>query len=140
MLTTSFPNFRELYSNNISGRIPFELGNLTNLVSLDLYLNRLNGPIPDTLGKLQKLRFLYELFILLPLLLCVCFWSSFLLLNSFLSLELLFSEDLAYSKMAPTILAKVKVANSLEQNCAVRANLHFSCLVIWIMGIDFAVY
>ncbi|XP_028076281.1 BRASSINOSTEROID INSENSITIVE 1-associated receptor kinase 1-like [Camellia sinensis] len=49
---------RELYSNNISGRIPIELGNLTSLVSLDLYLNNLSSIIPDTLGKLQKLRFL----------------------------------------------------------------------------------
>ncbi|KAK2978598.1 hypothetical protein RJ640_006717 [Escallonia rubra] len=48
----------ELYSNNISGPIPGDLGNLTNLVSLDLYLNSFNGPIPDTLGKLSKLRFL----------------------------------------------------------------------------------
>ena len=51
---------RELYSNNISGTVPEELGNLTNLVSLDLYLNNLRGPIPSTLGKLQKLRFLYD--------------------------------------------------------------------------------
>ncbi|CAI0439209.1 unnamed protein product [Linum tenue] len=48
----------ELYSNNLSGRIPDELGNLTALVSLDLYLNNLTGPIPVTLGKLEKLRFL----------------------------------------------------------------------------------
>ncbi|CAA6665117.1 unnamed protein product [Spirodela intermedia] len=48
----------ELYSNNISGLIPSELGNLTNLVSLDLYLNNFSGPIPETLGKLTKLRFL----------------------------------------------------------------------------------
>jgi len=50
---------RELYSNNISGPIPSELGNLTNLVSLDLYLNSFSGPIPESLGKLSKLRFLY---------------------------------------------------------------------------------
>ncbi|KAJ6929433.1 hypothetical protein NC652_013346 [Populus alba x Populus x berolinensis] len=48
----------ELYGNNISGPIPSDLGNLTNLVSLDLYLNSFSGPIPDTLGKLTKLRFL----------------------------------------------------------------------------------
>ncbi|GMP39102.1 hypothetical protein CsSME_00010073 [Camellia sinensis var. sinensis] len=46
----------ELFSNNISGRIPIELGNLTSLVSLDLYLNNLSGIIPDTLGRLQKLQ------------------------------------------------------------------------------------
>lgn len=50
---------REIYSNNISGTIPSELGNLTNLVSLDLYLNNFTGEIPDSLGKLTKLRFLY---------------------------------------------------------------------------------
>ncbi|PPD85121.1 hypothetical protein GOBAR_DD17956 [Gossypium barbadense] len=48
---------RELYSNNISGMIPDELGNLTELVSLDLYLNKLTGDIPTTLGQLKKLRF-----------------------------------------------------------------------------------
>ncbi|KAK1315202.1 Somatic embryogenesis receptor kinase 1 [Acorus calamus] len=51
---------RELYSNNISGLIPSDLGNLTSLVSLDLYLNNFSGPIPDTLGRLSKLRFLHE--------------------------------------------------------------------------------
>jgi Leucine-rich repeat (LRR) protein len=52
-------NDRELYSNNITGTIPEQLGNLTELVSLDLYLNNLSGPIPSTLGRLKKLRFLY---------------------------------------------------------------------------------
>lgn len=51
---------RELYSNDISGSIPDELGNLTDLVSLDLYMNNLSGPIPTTLGGLSKLRFLYD--------------------------------------------------------------------------------
>jgi somatic embryogenesis receptor kinase 1 len=49
---------RELYSNNISGVIPPDLGNLTQLVSLDLYLNDFSGSIPDTLGQLLELRFL----------------------------------------------------------------------------------
>ncbi|MBA0777933.1 hypothetical protein Gotri_005880, partial [Gossypium trilobum] len=48
----------ELYSNNISGPIPSDLGNLTSLVSLDLYLNSFSGPIPESLGRLSKLRFL----------------------------------------------------------------------------------
>jgi somatic embryogenesis receptor kinase 1 len=50
--------YRELYSNNINGAIPDELGNLTNLVSLDLYLNNFTGSIPESLGQLLKLRFL----------------------------------------------------------------------------------
>lgn len=51
-------NCREMYSNNISGTIPKELGNLTMLVSLDLYLNNFTGPIPEELGRLSALRFL----------------------------------------------------------------------------------
>jgi len=52
---------RELYSNNITGKIPIELGSLTNLVSLDLYSNKITGLIPEELGNLKKLRFLYEM-------------------------------------------------------------------------------
>ena len=63
---------RELYSNNITGTIPDELGNLNNLVSLDLYLNNLNGGIPDKLGNLAKLRFLYEPASFLYILLLLC--------------------------------------------------------------------
>lgn len=69
---------RELYSNNISGPIPSELGNLTNLVSLDLYLNSFSGPIPESLGRLSKLRFLYVyrspclFFIYMSLYSCLC--------------------------------------------------------------------
>lgn len=52
---------RELYSNNITGKIPIELGSLTNLVSLDLYSNNITGQIPVELANLKKLRFLYEI-------------------------------------------------------------------------------
>ncbi|KAL0741156.1 hypothetical protein Bca4012_082669 [Brassica carinata] len=51
-------NDRELYSNNITGGIPEELGVLTELVSLDLYMNNISGSIPSSLGNLKKLRFL----------------------------------------------------------------------------------
>lgn len=50
--------YRELYKNNLVGRIPKELGNLKSLVSLDLYHNNLSGDIPPSLGKLNSLRFL----------------------------------------------------------------------------------
>ncbi|XP_031261135.1 leucine-rich repeat protein 1-like [Pistacia vera] len=48
----------EIYSNQINGSIPAELGSLTNLLSLDLYKNQLSGPIPDSLGNLKALLFM----------------------------------------------------------------------------------
>ncbi|GAY63065.1 hypothetical protein CUMW_222610 [Citrus unshiu] len=41
---------------NISGSIPKEISNLTNLTTIYLVGNKLNGLIPITLGKLQKLQ------------------------------------------------------------------------------------
>ena len=54
---------RELYSNNLTGTLPAELGNISALISLDLYQNNFIGPIPDSLGDLTNLRFLYVLFL-----------------------------------------------------------------------------
>lgn len=48
-----------LYSNNLNGSIPPELGNLTNLMSLKLYSNQLIGSIPYELGNLPSLVVLY---------------------------------------------------------------------------------
>ncbi|MGB5375694.1 MAG: leucine-rich repeat domain-containing protein [Polyangiales bacterium] len=43
-----------LYSNQLTGAIPPELGNLTNLRILNLHLNQLTGAIPPELGNLSN--------------------------------------------------------------------------------------
>ena len=47
-----------LHGNQLSGRIPPELGNLANLVELALHANDLNGRIPPELGSLTDLQVL----------------------------------------------------------------------------------
>ena len=50
----------DLQRNALSGNIPAELGNLTNLNFLALNTNRrLSGSIPPELGNLVDLRYLY---------------------------------------------------------------------------------
>ena len=44
-----------LWGNRLSGPIPRELGNLSNLEGLNLSSNRLSGPIPRELGNLSNL-------------------------------------------------------------------------------------
>ena len=48
-----------LYRSQLSGPIPPELGKLTNLTVLYLYRNQLSGPIPPDLGNLTNLQWLY---------------------------------------------------------------------------------
>ena len=48
-----------LYRNQLTGAIPAELGNLANLQTLDLYGNQLTGAIPAELGNLTNLTHLY---------------------------------------------------------------------------------
>ena len=45
-----------LENNGLSGEIPAELGDLTNLISLRLYSNSLSGEIPAALGGLSNLQ------------------------------------------------------------------------------------
>ncbi|MXW09885.1 MAG: hypothetical protein F4X47_01545 [Gammaproteobacteria bacterium] len=45
-----------LSDNNLSGTIPPEIGNLTQLTQMDLEDNELTGPIPPELGDLPQLR------------------------------------------------------------------------------------
>ncbi len=47
--------YLNLYNNQLSGSIPADLGNLTNLQQLWLYNNQLSGSIPAELGNLTKL-------------------------------------------------------------------------------------
>lgn len=46
----------DLYDNNLTGMIPPELGNLTNLVELQLSRNQLTGSIPLEIGNLSNLQ------------------------------------------------------------------------------------
>ncbi|KAH7440795.1 hypothetical protein KP509_03G010900 [Ceratopteris richardii] len=47
-----------LENNNISGQLPFEIGKLSKLVSLDLSNNHISGPLPQSLGQLKSLTYL----------------------------------------------------------------------------------
>ncbi|KAH9667871.1 protein kinase domain-containing protein [Citrus sinensis] len=47
-----------MHNCNISGSIPEEISNLTNLIAIYLGRNKLNGSIPIALGKLKKLQLL----------------------------------------------------------------------------------
>lgn len=55
---SKFLNSRELYENDLRGKVPKELGKLKALISMDLYGNKLEGKIPKSFGKLKSLKFL----------------------------------------------------------------------------------
>ena len=48
-----------LSDNQLTGSIPTEIGNLTNLERLYLYSNQLTGSIPPEIGNLTNLTYLY---------------------------------------------------------------------------------
>ena len=56
-------NINETFKLNVSAVVdrsnPREIGQLTNLYSIDLSNNRLSGEIPAEIGNLHKLDFLY---------------------------------------------------------------------------------
>ncbi|EJZ3248900.1 DUF5011 domain-containing protein [Listeria monocytogenes] len=55
-LYTGLESIELNYDKNLSGNIPDEIGNLTNLTNLSLMGNTLNGTIPDSIGNLTKLK------------------------------------------------------------------------------------
>ncbi|XP_047259836.1 MDIS1-interacting receptor like kinase 2-like [Capsicum annuum] len=54
-----FLEYFKLSMNNFYGTIPPEIGNLTNLICLDLHANQISGTIPSQIGSLVKLQILH---------------------------------------------------------------------------------
>ena len=52
-------DYLTLWFNQLSGPIPSEIGNLTNLTDLDLGDNQLSGPLPPQIGNLTNLTTLH---------------------------------------------------------------------------------
>jgi len=48
-----------LFDNQLSGEIPYEIGDLVNLIELNLQKNQLRGEIPPEMGNLTNLTSLY---------------------------------------------------------------------------------
>lgn len=60
-ITSSFPllNILYLFGNALNGSIPKTIGNLSELIQLNLCSNQLTGTIPESIIQLTKLQFLY---------------------------------------------------------------------------------
>ncbi|XP_050142784.1 somatic embryogenesis receptor kinase 5-like isoform X2 [Malus sylvestris] len=48
--------YKSLGINGLSGELPKELGNLTDLISFAFGANNFSGPLPSELGSLSKLK------------------------------------------------------------------------------------
>jgi hypothetical protein len=48
----------DLYGQGVTGQIPWQIGNLTNLIELNLSFNNLTGSIPSSIGNLTNLQIL----------------------------------------------------------------------------------
>ncbi|KAG4086869.1 L domain-like protein [Neocallimastix lanati (nom. inval.)] len=56
IVSSFYGNDLKLYSNNLDGSIPPELGELSELIELNLSGNKLSGSIPPELGNLTNLQ------------------------------------------------------------------------------------
>ncbi len=45
-----------LYINNLTGKLPASIGNLTNLTTISLHINSIGGNIPPSIGRLTNLK------------------------------------------------------------------------------------
>ncbi|KAH0979475.1 hypothetical protein GBA52_006652 [Prunus armeniaca] len=61
LLPGPHPNlvYLDLSENNLSGRIPESIGQMSNLVDLYLYKNKLSGRIPESIGQMSNLVYLH---------------------------------------------------------------------------------
>lgn len=53
---STFLYYFEAYESNIKGEIPLQIGNLSDIQTLELYGNELTGFIPTTIGRLTEMR------------------------------------------------------------------------------------
>lgn len=84
VLTITFSICRLLSGNQISGHLPDELGNLTNLLKFQLDINYISGPLPTSFANLANVKHLWVALLLehmlLPFLACI---YGFFLLQSY---------------------------------------------------------
>ncbi len=103
----------ELSNNNLTGTIPSDIGNLTELWHLDLGVNNLTGEIPNSIGNLKKLKFLY-------------LWGNKLtgsIPNSIGNLTKLLSLGISFNKLSGSIPSEIGNLTSLSSIILHKNNL-----------------